>query len=557
MNYKFKQILFTLILMLGLVLLSTICFAKEVQDELKIVLVKYSYPYTEVQIRPEINGVYLNGTALNSNRYSTSYGSNVKIGTNTGSVTVDYNGLSATAKFNITKKSINSDDIIVTLDRDEFTYDGTVKKAKVTSVKIGSKTLKAGTDYSVSYYSNENYKTLGYKHVQVLLKGNYSGSKSVSFQIVRRKDLNAELDNYKFTYDGKVHKPGVTVTNSKGDKLKEGVDYTLTYYDYKDVGDCHLVVSGTGNYCDSIYPHFTIEPKPLSKSDFDLEVCFSIPNYSTQRKDDFITEIIDSVEPKPGSGITKSDYKIKFMDGNGNDIYPYDARLPLTENVKKLVILSNNKNYSGRLEYTLTYNKFDITKISISNPQLILRKTLATQYNQFSLSSTIPIKFEYNGETLLEFYSVSMSDYNYDSIENKYVIDKSLDVCTPIEIKYNTNNNFLEIILKGKGDYKGSKTIMIKVVDANKKYKKGDINGNGTLQDADAILLKNIINKKETIVPAADVNGDGKLNSKDYDALTNLIKMEKIKKGASNIKSTGTTSTSKKSNGTTITKTTK
>ncbi len=59
-------------------------------------------------------------------------------------------------------------------------YTGSAVKPSVT-VKIGGKTLKSGTDYSVSYKSNTN---IGTASVTITGKGDYTGSKTVNFNIV-------------------------------------------------------------------------------------------------------------------------------------------------------------------------------------------------------------------------------------------------------------------------------------------------------------------------------------------------------------------------------------
>jgi hypothetical protein len=52
------------------------------------------------------------------------------------------------------------------------------------SVKVGAKTLKEGTDYTLSYGANKN---IGKGTVTITGKGSYTGSKSISFNIVPKK----------------------------------------------------------------------------------------------------------------------------------------------------------------------------------------------------------------------------------------------------------------------------------------------------------------------------------------------------------------------------------
>ena len=62
-----------------------------------------------------------------------------------------------------------------------YTYDGKTKQPTVTVKDSKGKTLKKGTDYTVSYSSG--CKNVGRYTVKVTLKGNYSGSKSLTYDI--------------------------------------------------------------------------------------------------------------------------------------------------------------------------------------------------------------------------------------------------------------------------------------------------------------------------------------------------------------------------------------
>ena len=69
----------------------------------------------------------------------------------------------------------------VKLSATAYTYNGKVQKPSVTVKDSKGKTLKNGTDYTVSYSSG--CKNVGRYTVKVTLKGNYSGSKSLTYNI--------------------------------------------------------------------------------------------------------------------------------------------------------------------------------------------------------------------------------------------------------------------------------------------------------------------------------------------------------------------------------------
>ena len=77
------------------------------------------------------------------------------------------------------------------------TYTGSSIEPSVT-VKFGSKTLKKGTDYTVSYSSNKNPGTAT---VKVTGKGNYAGTEKVTFKIVPKK---ATITTVKSTKAGRL-----------------------------------------------------------------------------------------------------------------------------------------------------------------------------------------------------------------------------------------------------------------------------------------------------------------------------------------------------------------
>ncbi|MCM1544949.1 MAG: leucine-rich repeat domain-containing protein, partial [Ruminococcus sp.] len=75
----------------------------------------------------------------------------------------------------------------VKLSTTKYTYDGKAKTPSVTVKDSSGKTLKKGTDYNVAYSTN---KAIGKATAKVTFKGNYSGSKSLTFNILPSKVAN-------------------------------------------------------------------------------------------------------------------------------------------------------------------------------------------------------------------------------------------------------------------------------------------------------------------------------------------------------------------------------
>ncbi|MBE6741659.1 MAG: fibronectin type III domain-containing protein [Ruminococcaceae bacterium] len=106
--------------------------------------------------------------------------------TNVGKVNFEIIGLgeykgSKSGSFNITAKPMSSG-AKINISGKTFTYDGKIKQPTVT-VYDGSTKLKKNTDYTVSY-SYTKSKNVGEYSVKVTFKGNYSGSKSITYTII-------------------------------------------------------------------------------------------------------------------------------------------------------------------------------------------------------------------------------------------------------------------------------------------------------------------------------------------------------------------------------------
>lgn len=76
-----------------------------------------------------------------------------------------------------------------------------------------------------------------------------------------------ELTKTSYTYNGKSRKPSVNVTDSKGNVLKEGTDYTVSYpKDMKNVGTYTVTVNFKNYYTGNAKRTVTVVPKPTSIS---------------------------------------------------------------------------------------------------------------------------------------------------------------------------------------------------------------------------------------------------------------------------------------------------
>ena len=154
----------------------------------------------------------------------------------------------ALAKTSISKAS-------VTLSTSTYAYDGKAKKPGVT-VKLNGKTLKNGTDYTVSYSNNTK---VGTATVKIMGKGNYTGSVSKTYSIKNnfKKATVSGISTKAFTGKNITH--SITVKYN-GKTLKNGTDYTVSYSNNKNIGTATVKITGKGSYTGTITKTFKINP---------------------------------------------------------------------------------------------------------------------------------------------------------------------------------------------------------------------------------------------------------------------------------------------------------
>ncbi len=261
-----------------------------------------SYTYTGEEIEPDVTVTDGEKILENETDYTVSYENNVDVGTATVIVAGEggYTGR-IELTFEIVPEIVSEKDIsgcTATLVATSCTYTGTAQTPGVT-VKDGATTLKNGTDYTVSYanisactvskIANELYTgkvlkpsltvkdggttlkngtdyTVSYANntkvgtatVMITGKGNYTGSRSLTFAIMA-KNISActvsKIANELYT--GKALKPSLTVKDG-GTTLKKDTDYTISYADNKKAGKATVTVTGKGNYTGSKTVNFTI-----------------------------------------------------------------------------------------------------------------------------------------------------------------------------------------------------------------------------------------------------------------------------------------------------------
>ena len=230
---------------------------------------------------------------------------------------------SKTLTWKITAKT--ETDITAELGRTVYTYDGTAKEPTVT-VKDGTKTLVAGTDYDVKYIDNVN---AGTATVRITLKGNYSGTITKTFTIERAKTATATASDKVYTGANQV---GVVGTN---------VDLTGTIT-ATEVGTYIATATPKSNYAwaDGTITSKTLTWKISAKSGNDItaELGTTVYTYDGTAKEPTVT-----VKDGTKTLVEGTDYDVEYKD----NVNAGTATVTITL----------KGNYEGTVEKTFTIER--------------------------------------------------------------------------------------------------------------------------------------------------------------------------------------------------------
>ena len=212
--------------------------------------------YNGSEQRPKLTLTYNNVLLVEGEDYTATYSNNVNVGTASVTISEGRNGNYAgtrTINFQITPKDISS---VQAAKINNLPYTGKEVEPKVNLTDSGKK-LVENTDYEVSYTNNVN---VGTATVNVRGKGNYTGSKQITYKITPQnisKVKVTKIANQKYT--GYAIAPTLTVTNGTT-KLSANYDYKVKFSSNKKPGKAKAVVTGIGNYAGSKTVYFYIAP---------------------------------------------------------------------------------------------------------------------------------------------------------------------------------------------------------------------------------------------------------------------------------------------------------
>lgn len=295
-----------------------------------------SLTYNGSTLSPAVTVKYGNATLKKNTDYTVAYSNNVNAGT--GTITITGKGIyggSVKKTFTIKKLGISATAVSGTGNK---IYTGSAIKP-VPAVKVGGRTLKNGTDFTVSYKNNTEPGTATLK---VTGKGNYSGSVSKTFRITARAINDVEVTVPDTVFTGEQVKPDVVVSYGNYQFINNS-DYTLSFKDNVNIGTASVVVTGKNHLSGSRTVTFPIEKADISSTE--IAVKNATFTGSAIKSDVYVR--LGNVTLKEGTHYTLS-YKNNVNAGTAQ------------------VTVSGKGSLEGAVTKSFTIAKADISKASIS-----------------------------------------------------------------------------------------------------------------------------------------------------------------------------------------------
>ena len=337
--------------------------------------------------------------------------------------------------------------VAVTLDKTDFTYNGTVQKPSVISVKYNGNILTSN-DYDLEIPSDS--KNAGTYTVTATLKGNYSSALkgTQTYKIARSTidDGDVRLSGTNFTYNGNAQRPSVSVTVN-GRALTANTDYTLNIFANSiNASTYEIAVTGNGNYNGRVTKTYTISPAIIGNGDVRLSGTSFTYNGDEQRP-----SVMVSVDGT--SLIANTNYALDTPSGSTN-VATYETTV------------TGKGNYAGTVTKTYT-----ISPATIGNNDVRLSRTDFTYTGDERKPSVTVVV---NGKTL-----TANTDYTLNTPTNSI----------------NVSSNPYEITVTGNGNYNGTVTKAYTISPATSgtvvvTFDRTNFTYNGTVQKPSVITVK-------------------------------------------------------------------
>lgn len=320
---------------------------KPVEDSFEIKLSESEFIYNGKEQKPSVSIVNQDGRELeNKKDYTISFSDSESVNAGTYTVTIQYIG-SYSGTYDVEYKILPRETARASASKAVFTNNGKVQKPSVTVKDDLGNTLVNNRDYTL-IYSDKNSKKSGAYTISVKMQGNYKNTKTLKYYII---DGKITLSATRFTYNGAVLRPSVTVTDKNGKKLTNKKDYTVSYSNANSVnaGSYKVTVkfigqySGVANYLYKILPQTNVTPQ-LSRVDIRKTGTVQRPTVTIRDCNNVLTY--------------KKDFTVDYSDWNSVNEGVYTVTVNLMG------------NYSGSHTYKYYINDANYLPINISSTHI-------------------------------------------------------------------------------------------------------------------------------------------------------------------------------------------
>lgn len=354
--------------------------------------------YAAAAIEPEFTLRHDNTILVKDKDYLVEFEENVEIGIGKIYITGigNYSG-SEVVEFSIVQRPIEKTDKFC---NEVFTYTGQENQPKPTLL-LNEVELKEGVDYEISY---ENNVDAGTGSIVVKGIGNFCDKATVEFKILPRELHDVILSATQAQiYTGAELKPDIQAAYGE-QSLKNGTDYSLTYENNINVGTAGITVTGMGNYTGEVKISFKIQPKSITETTVGI---IKAKTYTG-------TAVKPGITVKDGTKVLAvgKDYKVKYSKNKSVG----------TASVEVI----GTGNYTGSQKTT-----FEIKPAAIKNATVTMAESVT--YTGKAVKPKVKVSF---GNKKLK----SGKDYTVTYTKNTAIGKAS-------------------VVLQGKGNFKGKKTI--------------------------------------------------------------------------------------------------
>lgn len=333
-------------------------------------------------------------------------------------------------------------------------YDGTSKKPQPV-IKYGKVTLTKGTDYSLYYRNN---REMGTATITITGKGDYFGTRNVTFPITGRQIRKAQFAGFKssFPYTGDTVYQSWAVLKYREEELVLGTDYTTSYNNHLNKGKATVTYIGIGNYTGTLKKTYNIGAYNIA-SDVEKRISLS-------------TDEISAVYEKGGAKPSVKVYDGTKLLTEGKDYtlsYQNHTAVTTSATVKPPTITVKGKgNYTGvfaeKKTFTITPKAF--AEVTVTAPDVAASPKIGKY-------KTVPVLTDTNGKNLKAGTDYDKAyTYTYKNMTEK-VMNAETEVTRNAGDIVDENdiipaNTVLCVHVKAKegGNYTGDKTAEYRIV---------------------------------------------------------------------------------------------